>query len=38
MEQYGWIRNPFSTNVETSTQELFLPIRKNILGLQNHWN
>jgi len=34
-EQYGWIRNPFSANAEMSTQELPLPVRKNILELRN---
>ena len=27
-EQYGWIQNPFLANVEISTQELSLPVRK----------
>jgi len=34
-EKYGWIRNPFSANAEMSTQELSLPVRKNILELRN---
>ena len=34
-EQYGWIQNPFSANAEMLTQELSLPVRKNILELRN---
>ena len=34
-KQYGWIRNHFSANAEMLTQELSLPVRKNILELQN---
>jgi len=34
-EQYGWIRNHFSTNAEMLTQELSLPVRKNIFELRN---
>ena len=34
-QQYDWIRNPFSSNAEFSTEELSLPIRESFLELRN---
>ena len=34
-QQYDWIRNPFSSNAEISTEELSLPIRESFLELRN---
>jgi len=34
-EQCSWIRNTFFSKAEMSTQELYFPVRKNILELRN---
>ena len=34
-QQHDWIRNPFSSNAEFSTEELSLPIRESFLELRN---
>ena len=35
-EQYDWIRNPFATNAENSTEALSLQIREEFLELRNN--